>query len=137
VLGDVDGDLDLDVITVYNSGQASQVWLNGGDNSGSNTGVFTNSGQSLGNNTRRSVALGDIDGDGDLDMVAGNTVPNRVWFNGGDNTGSNTGIFSDSGQALGSSSTRAVALGDIDGDGDLDLVTGNYNLPNQVWLNDY
>ncbi|NIS73975.1 MAG: VCBS repeat-containing protein, partial [Deltaproteobacteria bacterium] len=61
-----------------------------------------------------SIALGDVEGDGDIDIMEGNSVqPNRVWLNDG------TGTFTDSGQGLGSSDTTSVALGDLDGDGDL------------------
>jgi len=74
-------------------------------------------------NNTQSVALADIDGDGDLDLVAGNDAgePNRVYTNDG------SGNFTDSGQMLGSNNTVSVALADIDGDGDLDLVAGNFN----------
>jgi len=65
-----------------NSTEADRVWINGGDST-------------------RSITLGDIDGDGDLDIVVGNFGPNIVWINGGDSSGSNTGIFTDSGQTLG------------------------------------
>jgi hypothetical protein len=50
---------------------------------------FTNSGQELGNSISTSVALGDLDGDGDLDaMVANYGQPNHVWTN----TVSGTGV---------------------------------------------
>ena len=131
VLGDVDGDGDFDHITgnsvSLGGNEPNRVWLNDG------SGAFIDSGQALGNSNTRSIAQGDIDGDGDLDFITGDIGDNHVWFNNG------SGVFSDTGQALGSSNTQSVALGDVDGDGDLDLVTGNGNLtgePNRVWLND-
>ena len=126
VLGDVDGDGDLDAF-VANCGQANKVWLNDG------TGTFSDSGQNLGSSLSESVALGDVDGDGDLDAFVGNvsTQANKVWLNDG------TGIFADSGQSLGSSYSVAVALGDVDGDGDLDAFVGNWaGQADEVWLND-
>ena len=137
-LGDIDGDGDLDMVVGFYA-QPNIVWLNGGDNSGSNTGVYADSGQALGNNLTVSVALGDVDGDGDLDMVEGNRFgePNKVWLNGGDGSGSNTGVFSDSGQELGAEDTLLVALADVDGDGDLDMAVGDNvsNKPISIWLN--
>ena len=40
-------------------------------------GVFTDSGQSLGDSATFTVALGDLDGDGDLDVFLGNAVRDR------------------------------------------------------------
>src|SRR5690606_16812898 len=70
-----------------------------------------------------AIALGDVDGDGDLDVAAGNFGgTNRVYLNDSVNHG-----FHPSGGldvTADSTSTRAMALGDVDGDGDLDVVAG-------------
>ena len=91
---------------------------------------FTNSGQALGNGDSWSVALGDLDADGDLDAMVANEFgqPNTVWTNDGN------GTFTNSGQALGNGNSYSVALGDFDGDGDLDAMVANGG-PNTVWLN--
>jgi hypothetical protein len=46
------------------------------------------------------------------------------------------GFFSDSGQSLGSSYSNAVALGDLDNDGDLDALVASYYDYTTLWLND-
>ena len=75
--------------------------------------VFTDTGQRLGDADTRCVALGDLDGDGDLDALVTNAgAPSRVWLNAGD------GAFRDSGMTL--PSGGCGTLGDVDGDGDQD-----------------
>ena len=76
-----------------------------------------------------SVAWGDWDSDGDLDLAVGNHgQPSRVYINGG-------GSLSLAWSSSEPGSTFAVAWGDWDGDGDLDLVMGNYfGWPNQVYV---
>ena len=124
-LGDLDGDADLDAFFANGDTQPEPdtIWLNDG------SGTFTDSGQSLGTATSRAVALGDLDGDGDLDAFTAQSGPNQVWLNDG------TGTFSAYGGSLGSGNSTDVALGDLDGDGDLDAVVANYGV-NTVWLND-
>jgi hypothetical protein len=142
-LGDVDGDGDLDVFSAGCCGVSrtpggilhsyNVVWLNDG------AGDFRDSGQRLGESGSKAVALGDVDGDGDLDAFVGNSQessgvsrpnqPNKVWLNDG------SGRFRDSGHLLGRAETQALDLGDVDGDGDLDVVVANVG-PSEVWLND-
>ena len=76
-----------------------------------------------------SVVLGDVDGDGHLDLVAGNNGTNKLYLNDGSG-----GFTAGTGTAIGDETdgTLSVVLGDVDGDGDLDLVAGNYNQTNKL-----
>jgi FG-GAP-like repeat len=92
--------------------------------------IFTNSGQALGSSDTTAVALGDLDGDNDLDALVMNyqNEPDRVWLNDGN------GSFTDSGQVIEFSCSSSIALGDLDGDNDLDTFVGKSSA-NEVWLN--
>jgi hypothetical protein len=150
-LGDLDGDGDLDValggccggkIDPTPTGETgvlysfNMVWFNDG------RGKFTDSGQRLGVFGTGGVALGDLDSDGDLDIFDANSgsivegtqetagdQPDVVWLNDGH------GSFTDSGQRLGREQGYAVALGDLDLDGDLDAFVGNRQA-DTIWIND-
>jgi hypothetical protein len=79
------------------------------------------------------AALGDLDGDGDLDMVLANPMHNhaQVWLNNGD------GTFVDTSQQL-TQFGHGVGLADFDEDGDLDafITCHQSSLPSKVYLND-
>ena len=93
--------------------------------------TFVDSGQSVGSESSYGAKLGDLDGDGDLDIFVANytSQANEVWLNDG------IGTFTDSGQSLGSGYSFCVTLEDIDNDGDLDAFVANDG-PNKVWMND-
>ena len=93
--------------------------------------MLTDSGQQLGNSSAHAVAAGDIDNDGDVDMLVANypdAQPDQVWLNDG------LGNFSQ-GQQLESQGSSDIELGDIDNDGDLDAITVCLNAPGIIWRN--
>ncbi|MCB1045353.1 MAG: VCBS repeat-containing protein [Acidobacteria bacterium] len=136
VLGDLDGDGDLDAFAGYRT--YDSVWINDGFGNFTPTsqqlGYLEESGAITGWNTV-NAALGDLDGDGDLDVVAASWAgPDRVWINDGT---ANFTLREDSGLPTEDTDTRALALGDMDNDGDLDLVIGESNdFQINVYLND-
>jgi hypothetical protein len=71
----------------------------------------------------QDVELGDVDGDGDADIVLGNVGGNKLLLNDGH------GFFTDATagrlSSLATEESREADLGDVDGDGDLDLYFAN------------
>lgn len=134
-LADLDGDGRLDLLAVA-GWRTVRVYLNDG------RGHFRDTGQRFGYGIIGSAALGDVDGDGSIDVVTagwrnnpGDPCPNRVWLNDG------KGNFRDSGQILdpGAGHIEGLALGDVNGDGALDLVVALVLAPDRaaaVYLND-
>jgi VCBS repeat-containing protein len=124
-LGDLNGDGFQDAL-VANGNAANEVWFNTG------TGSFTDSGQALGGNAwTTSIALRDLDDDGDLDAFFTNGViagPDKVFINDG------TGNFTDSGQVFPNNNSNSVALGDLNNDCSLDAVVTGANGA-VVWFN--
>lgn len=122
---DVDGDSDLDLFWV--NYPANRLLLNDGK------GFFTDaSSTQLDPDTVRGndAAFGDVDNDGDADLlIAGfdllDSKPNYLYINDG------SGHFTEQGGSRlpdindGSLSTKGGAFGDIDRDGDLDILFNN------------
>lgn len=125
VFGDIDGDRDLDLLitgSTASNARSTKLYINNG--SGNFTASTSSTLQNLGFS---SAAFGDIDGDGDSDLVLTGEVayifPNsvsaaKVYKNNG------SGIFTEAtNPAISGSPNGSIALADIDNDGDLDLIT--------------
>jgi hypothetical protein len=130
-LGDLDGDGDLDVLAATRSG--GQVILNQGRVQRGTPGQFAISPGSLGSLFTTSVFLGDLNGDGSLDALLGSAGRAQIWLN--DGGGYSGGNFRQSPVTLRYPRRDAVALGDIDGDGDLDVFTAHLAEHYRVWIN--
>ncbi len=128
-VGDVDGDGDMDLV-VGNNGEQNRLLLNDGDGTFADA---TTGRMPVDSDSTRAVTLGDVDGDGDPDLIIGNEggAPNRLYLNDG------SGTFGDAPTHLpsGVSSTAAIALGDADMDGSIDVVVGDGSGENQLYLN--
>ncbi|MBU0710527.1 VCBS repeat-containing protein, partial [bacterium] len=118
--GDYDNDGDLDILlTGSSSGYISKIYRNNSDDS------FTEqTGISLTGVYNGSVAWGDYDNDGDLDILltgwTGSTRVSKIYRNNGDNS-----FTEQTGISLTGVYMSSVAWGDYDNDGDLDiLLTG-------------
>ncbi len=135
-VGDIDNDGDADIITgecerlVYlpNTGAPDRPFID-------NIQIITPRFDRIA--TEADIELGDIDGDGDLDLVMacqGETI--RYLRNNGTTTpfGTNPDPIAIAASAP-HDDVRNLALGDIDGDSDIDLVAGISSGPHRVYIN--
>jgi FG-GAP-like repeat len=117
-VADVNGDKKADLLVVNQSQGTVGVLLNKGN------GTFKASVPYLagGTNNAQAIAVGDVDGDGRLDLAVANYNTDSVSILLG--TGSGT-FHTAVAYPTGAGNPQALALGDVNGDGKLDLVVAN------------
>ena len=163
-LGDLDGDGDLDVFAAV--GKPTMGTIDSVDdlillNDGK--GRLTPFDLKLANTDSTSVALGDVNRDGRLDVLVGTSVGAMLWINSGNGVGSDRPVFVPAEQSFeadqtlweklqaeystvvdkllglylpyGSIRTKAVFLADLDGDKDLDVLIARV-WGAEIWWND-
>ncbi len=119
--GDFDGDGDLDVLSTPPWGGDTTAWYANTDGAGSfgPRQVITTSARVVGN------SVGDMDGDGDLDVVLGVGGPGSeiAWYENSDGAGTFGGqrlVYRDFDGWL-----QSLAVADLDGDGDVDVLSAS------------
>ena len=130
---DFNGDGNPDAIFVAEDDRHHQYFLGQGD------GTFRDVTDRLPERSEgNALDVGDVDGDGRPDVVVGNTGEegqNLLWLNDPEQPGR----FIDATAShlpQESDQTQGIALEDVDGDQDLDMVVGNEVPPNRLLIND-
>jgi hypothetical protein len=128
---DLDGDGDLDILGAAFSANAIRWW----ENTGGGLPSWTSHIIATGFMGAQDVKAADLDGDGDLDVVGAAYLQNRVSWWENDGTPADGGwVFHNLSLAFGGA--YAIAVADLDRDGDVDIV-GAANASNQIawWEN--
>lgn len=118
-LGDLDGDGSADVVAANYGDDSVSVLLGAGD------GTFTAQATFAVGEHPLSVAVGDVNGDGTADIVTANYASDDVsiLLGAGDGTFAPQATYAVGDDA--SATPSSVALADLDGDGQLDIITAN------------
>jgi hypothetical protein len=134
---DFDGDGHADVVFVAEDDETPQLFLGDG-----NGGFRDVSDRLPARGQGNALAVGDVNGDGIPDIVVGNTSEGKaggagpfLWL--GDPGKRGHFIDATATHLAGvEAETQGVALADLDGDGDLDMVLANQQPPNRLLRND-
>ena len=131
--GDIDGDGDIDVFVARGDLGPNLLYLNQGGSgfveAASAAGLAYTLGPGI-NGRHSGPIFGDLDGDGDLDLLLGGleSGPMKVFAN--DGSGQFADVTAGSGFDLATSEqTLSIALGDYDSDGDLDALMAHWGTP--------
>ena len=126
-IGDLDGDGKPDLVVVNESSNTVSVLRNTSSSGSITAGSFAPQVDFATGNTPRSVAIGDLDGDGKPDLAVANLFSSNVSvYRNTSSSGSITaGSFAPAVDFATSVGPVSLAIGDLDGDGKPDLAVAN------------
>ena len=126
-VADMDNDGDLDIVAASTNDDAISWYENDGaaNPSFSAADIATNA------DGAASVFVADIDSDGDLDIVSASANDDAIaWY---ENDGAANPSWSSSDIATSADGAKSVFVADMDGDGDLDVVSAAYGDDTIAW----
>ncbi|WP_298519882.1 T9SS type A sorting domain-containing protein [uncultured Kordia sp.] len=123
---DIDGDGDIDIATAVSDTNRIAWYENDGQGTFGDVQVISSAAWGI-----ASAHLADLDGDGDVDILVTSTGDNRVSWH--ENT-DGQGTFGPQ-QTISTTATNPLSTyaSDIDGDGDLDVISASNNNNNLAW----
>jgi surface protein len=129
---DIDGDGDMDIISAsFNDDTIA--WY---ENNGASDPSWTAANIATDNDGAKSVFAADIDGDGDMDIISASYNDNTIdWYknNNGDGSSWTAANIAASSGSSNADRPESVFAADIDGDGDMDVVSASRNDNTIAW----
>ena len=127
IAADIDKDGDMDILAANSKDHAIAWYENDGSKSPNfNLKIITTNADNI-----RKVAVGDIDNDGNIDIVSASSGDDKIsWYK---NDGSANPTFDEKVVSTNADGARSVFAADVDNDGDVDLISASF-LDNKIAL---
>ena len=124
---DMDGDGDMDIVSASQHDDTI-AWY---ENNGAADPSWTKAVIATSADSARSVFAADMDGDGDMDIISASWLDDTIaWY---ENNGAADPSWTAADIATSADGAWSVYAADMDGDGDMDIVSASYNDDTIAW----